>query len=206
MIMAILRFMMMIFGLGIYDKVPTWTNLAGSELRGQRRGPPPSPVQASAPVWPVNPIKLLQRNHALYYSIMTCPAQSIEVSSRKLFPSLAACKWFLLENYCFCAFNELLLGLCCECNYGQRKRKEPRLYSSGLKILLKSKFKYSLFLPEALTGRWNGQPRAPSPGGGIVISCKSIWLPWYSLMLLLIGDWIMDLNDHNWTFFNCELK
>ena len=33
--------------------------------------------------------------------MMTCPAQSIEVSSRKLFPSLAACNVISLANYCF---------------------------------------------------------------------------------------------------------
>ena len=59
--------------------------------------------------------------------MMTCPAQSIEVSSRKLFPSLAACNVISLANYCF--FNYLIFSLCCgkifPCNYGQRKHDEP---------------------------------------------------------------------------------
>ena len=82
-------------------KISTWTNLAGSELRGQSSGPPPSPVQASEPVWPLKPSN--ERRQSIYYigqifKLTTCPAQSIEVSSRKLFPSLAACQgwnWFL---------------------------------------------------------------------------------------------------------------
>ena len=76
-------------------KISTWTNLAGSELRGQSSGPPPSPVQASEPVWPLKPSN--ERRQSIYYigqifKLTTCPAQSIEVSSRKLFPSLAACQ------------------------------------------------------------------------------------------------------------------
>ena len=41
--------------------------------------------------------------------MMTCPAQSIEVSSRKLFPSLASC--ISLANYYF--FHYLIFSLCC---------------------------------------------------------------------------------------------
>ena len=163
MIMAILRFMMMIFGLGIYDKVPTWTNLAGSELRGQRRGPPPSPVQASAPVWPVNPIKLLQKNYTLT-------------------------KFYL--QICF-------YSTACHCDLSSTEHwgVQPKVVSkprrlqrdfSCKSLIVEWKYGWSpkwslLVLPEVLTGRWSGQPRAP--------------LPCYKLLMLLFEflTW-QDLN------------
>ena len=81
-IKAILWFVMMLRMVLELMTIPAWTSLAGSELRGQRRGPPPSPVQASEPVWPINPIKLLQKNHTLtklwpvQHRASRCPAES----------------------------------------------------------------------------------------------------------------------------------
>ena len=107
--------------------------------------------------------------------IMTCPAQSIEVSSLKLFPSLAACNkishgsyWITSQFHqptCFqvrrgtCLLNHLLIEYSHTIIAGANN-KSPMTewkYFWSPKLVL-------LVLPEVSTGRWNEQPKGPSPG------------------------------------------
>ena len=86
-------------GLGIHDD-PRLDELGRVRAKGAEKRSSPIPGASVRTSLIIQPDQTSPEESHID-QMMTCPAQSIEVSSRKLFPSLAACNVISLANYCF---------------------------------------------------------------------------------------------------------